>query len=678
MVPLVTGPSTGPDSPEREVTHRLCGIAGFTTLNWRPEPERIRDATATLTHRGPDQQDVFRSPHCSLGATRLKILDLHAGDQPIYSPDGDTVIVFNGEIYNHLDLRRELQSLGHSFSTHCDTETVLHAFLQWDVECFARLRGMFAIGLWTKSSQRLVLARDRLGIKPLYFTHRDQDLLFASELKGILIHPEVPRRLSLDGLDAYLALNYVPCPWTLVDGIEKLPPGHWLSWQNGEISTAAYWHLPPMQPDNRITLDHAKHQLDALLQQSVKEQLMSDVPLGFWLSGGLDSSTILHYAAQATSTRLHTFSISFAGRSFDESPYIKQVVDRYGTDHEQLDLGPDLDLTGAIEQFSYFSDEPSADAGALPVWFLSQMCRRQTTVIFSGEGADEIFGGYLTYKANPIAARVRHLPAPARRLAIRALAHWPVSDEKISFEYKLKRLLEGSLMSPARAHTYWNGSFSDSEKSSLLRSPLPPALNHILAPLGDALPGDGLSPFLEFDQQYFLPDDILVKSDRMSMAHSIEVRPVFLDHRIVEFAAHLPASLKIHNGRQKFVLKELMRSKLPPAVLKRSKIGFDIPAHEWFRGPLLPLLTDTLDAAEREYAALFDFPLLRRFLQLHRDRRVNIGYHLWGLMILFLWMRRWDIQSPNATPASAITVSAISVSTTADAPVPALNAPVLT
>jgi asparagine synthase (glutamine-hydrolysing) len=644
----------------------LCGIAGFTTLNWRPEPERIRDATATLTHRGPDQQDTFRSPACSLGATRLKILDLHAGDQPIYSPDGDTVIVFNGEIYNHLDIRRELEALGHSFTTHCDTETVLHAFMQWDTDCFARLRGMFAIALWSKSGQRLVLARDRLGIKPLYFAHREGDLLFGSELKAILIHPEVERRISLDGLDCYLALNYVPCPWTLVDGIEKLPPGRWLSFHNGDITTAAYWQLPAINsaenPSPQISLEDAKSQLDALLKESVKEQLMSDVPLGFWLSGGVDSSTILHYAAQATTERLHTFSISFAGRSFDESPYIQEVAQRYNTIHEQLDLAPDLDLAGAIEQFSYFSDEPSADAGALPVWFLSKMCRQQTTVIFSGEGADEIFGGYLTYKANAIAARVRHLPAASRRLALRALAHWPASDEKISFEYKLKRLLEGSLLSPGRAHTFWNGSFSDSEKSALLRIPLPPALDDILAPLNASIPGDGLSPYLEFDQQYFLPDDILVKSDRMSMAHSIEVRPVFLDHRIVEFAATLPASLKIHGGRQKFVLKELMKSKLPDSVLNRSKIGFDIPAHEWFRGPLLSLLTDTLDATEQQYADLFNFPALREMLRQHLDRRINIGYHLWGMMILLLWMKRWNIQTSASSTAAGTAHQALATS----------------
>jgi asparagine synthase (glutamine-hydrolysing) len=629
----------------------LCGIAGFTHKNWSPDPDRIRRATATLVHRGPDQQGVFRSEICSLGATRLKIIDLEGGDQPIFSPNGDAVIVFNGEIYNHLELRAELEELGHRFKSHSDTETVLHAFLEWDTECFSRLRGMFAIALWTESSRRLVLARDRLGIKPLYIAHLDQDLLFGSELKALFIHPEIPRRLSLAGLDCYLSLNYVPCPWTLVDGIEKLAPGNWLEWRDGKIREDSYWKLPFENPRN-WTLDSAKEELDSLLQKSTREHLVSDVPLGVWLSGGVDSSTILHYAAQVSTSRLKTFSISFRGRTFDESEYIRQVVNHYGTEHEELDLTPEEDLAGAIAEFAYYSDEPTADAGALPVWFLSKMCKRRTTVALSGEGADELFGGYLTYRANSLARTARHLPASAVRLALQAISHWPVSDDKISFEYKLKRFLEGSTMSPERAHVFWNGTFSDNEKRSLLQAQPPSALNGILAELrGKFTSQDQLTPFLWFDQKYFLPGDILTKVDRMSMAHSVEVRPPFLDHRIVEFAATLPASLKIQGSRQKFILKELMKNKLPAAVLTRKKVGFDIPAHEWLRGPLRDLLTDTLNTGLAERPGLFQSKVVQSLLQAHMDRRANLGYHLWGLLILFLWMKEWRIQAAPS-PAS--------------------------
>jgi asparagine synthase (glutamine-hydrolysing) len=625
----------------------LCGIAGFTNKNWAPPPERIREATATLIHRGPDQQGVFQSNLFSMGAARLKIIDLDSGNQPILANDGDTGIVFNGEIYNHLELKAELEKLGHRFESHSDTETVLRAFLQWDKDCFARLRGMFAVALWTKSQKRIVLARDRMGIKPLYITRQGEDLFFGSELKAIFIHPEIDRRLSLAGLDCYLALNYVPCPWTLVEGIEKLPPGEWLEWNNGRVTSGSYWRLPFGVSPNR-SFESAKEELDSLLEQSVREHLISDVPLGVWLSGGIDSSTILHYAAKASDSKLKTFSISFRGRSFDETEYVNRAVKQYGTDHQELDLTPEQDLQGAIEEFAYYSDEPSADAGALPVWFLSKLCKTKTTVALSGEGADELFGGYLTYRANRLAGGARLLPRTAIELTLAGIRHWPVSDEKIGFEYKVKRFLEGSLMSPARGHVYWNGTFSDKERKALLKQPLPNSLEKILGELrGLPSNGDDLSPYLWFDQKYYLADDILTKSDRMSMAHSVEVRPAFLDHRIVEFAASLPASFKIRGARQKFILKELMKDKLPPTILRRKKIGFDIPAHEWLRGPLRNLLVDTLLAGGSDYSDLFHAGVIEAFLQEHLDRKANIGYHLWGLLVLFLWMRKWRIQTAS-------------------------------
>jgi len=633
----------------------LCGITGFTSKNWTAPPERIQEATATLIHRGPDQQGVFQSNLFSMGATRLKIIDLDSGNQPILTEDGDTGIVFNGEIYNHLELRAELEKLGHRFTSHSDTETVLRAFLQWDKDCFSRMRGMFAVALWTKSKRRIVLARDRMGIKPLYIARIAEDLFFGSELKALFVHPEIDRRLSLQGLDCYLALNYVPCPWTLVDGIQKLPPGDWLEWTDGKFSTGSYWRSPFGVSAN-LSLDSAKEELDSLLQDAVQEHLISDVPLGVWLSGGIDSSTILHYAAKATNSQLKTFSISFRGRSFDETEYVHRAAKQYGTDHQELDLTPEEDLRGAIEEFAYFSDEPSADAGALPVWFLSKLCKTKTTVALSGEGADELFGGYLTYRANRLAARARLLPRFISHLALEGFRYWPVSDEKISFEYKVKRFLEGSLMPPARAHVYWNGTFSDAEKSALLKQDLPSSLHQILAEL-DGLPptADDLAPYLWFDQKYFLADDILTKSDRMSMAHSVEVRPPYLDHRIVEFAAKLPASFKIRGTQQKFILKELMKDKLPPQILNRKKIGFDIPAHEWLRGPLRSLLIDALRDGAAECGELFRTDVIDTYLRLHLERKANVGYHLWGLLILFLWMKKWRIQAASsATPKTLL------------------------
>lgn len=582
----------------------------------------------------------------SLGAVRLKIIDLTHGDQPMTSDDGDTVLVFNGEIYNHGELRCELERAGHRFRSRCDTETVLRAFLEWDLDAFARMRGMFAVGLWTESRRRLVLVRDRLGIKPLYYARRGTDLYFGSELKTILLHPEIDRRMSSAGLDHYLSLNYVPGPHTLVEGIDKLAPGHWLEWQDGEVRSSAYWRLQ-FRPDPRIDLEAAKDELDRLLRVAIREHMVSDVPLGVWSSGGLDSSTILHFAAEAAPGRLKTFSVSFTGRRFDESAYFREVARFYQTDHHEFDLNPEVDLRSAIEEFGYYSDEPSADAGAVPVWFLSKMCRREVTVALSGDGADELFGGYNTYLADRYARAFRRLPHGVRRLAARLADFLPATDEKIGIDYKITRFLNGSLLDPVQAHLFWNGTFANGEKRRL-RAGFdgcgPDALEQL------QFPGRGvgyLNQFMWLDQLYYLPDDILYKCDRMSMAHSLEVRPPFLDHRLVEFAATLPERFKIRGGRLKFVLRELMKDRLPRAVLTRRKEGFDMPAHHWLRTVLRPLLVETLSERNVRESGVFSWEAVNGAVRAHLDRRANLGYHLWGLLILFLWMRRWGIEPPS-------------------------------
>jgi asparagine synthase (glutamine-hydrolysing) len=592
---------------------------------------------------------VYESPFVSLGTVRLKVIDLGAGDQPMFSDDGDTVIAFNGEIYNCDQLREELRERGHRFRSRCDTEVVLKAYLEWGRECLPRLRGMFALAIWKESEKRLFLARDRMGIKPLYFLLQGEDLYFGSELKTILVHPEVSRRIDPIGLNYYLSLNYTPGPYTLVDGIEKLRAGCWLEWRDGWIESGEYWRLA-IRPDSRWTVENAKAELDALLRSAVREHLVSDVPLGVWSSGGLDSSTILHYAAEASPRRLKTFSVSFKGRSFDESRYFRLVSSVYGTEHHEFDLNPEIDLASAIESLAWHSDEPSADAGALPVWYLSKMCRDHVTVALSGEGADELFGGYVTYLADRWAGRLRMAPAAARRLALAALAWWPVSDEKISFEYKLKRFLAGSLLRPDEAHLFWNGTFSDEEKRGLwLRNGHGPIGMPFESPFRPEREAGPLNRYLWYDQRFYLPDDILTKCDRMSMAHSLEVRPPFLDHRIVEMAASLPEIFKIRGGRLKYILRELMKDKLPPSVIRRKKEGFDIPIHDWFRGPLRPLLLDTLTEDAVVRTGLFRPERVRSLIDAHLERRANVGYHLWGLLILFLWLRTWNIETATVS-----------------------------
>ena len=636
----------------------MCGITGYTHRRGAFDPERIRASTNTLIHRGPDQQGTYESAEVSLGAVRLKIIDLTAGDQPMISEDGNTVLVFNGEIYNHGELRAELEARGEKFRTSSDTEVVLRAFLRWDKDCFARFRGMFAVAIWSQDARRLVLARDRLGIKPLYFHRRGRDLFFGSELKTIFVHPEVERELDLTALQYYLSLNYVPCPRTLVRGIEKLPPGQVLEWRDGDVEIEAYWRLR-FDPQRHKSLEGAQDELDSLLRESVRDHLIADVPVGIWLSGGVDSSTILHYTREMCASRVKTFSISFAGRSFDETSYIRDIAGRYETEHHELDVSPSLDLPGAIEELAYYSDEPFADAGALPVWFLAALSRKHVTVALSGEGADELFGGYMTYAADAYAARAQNIASPIRRGLLRLLRHWPVSDDKISLEYKLKRFLEGTMLSADESHTYWNGTFSAQQQNDFLihrnGARVSDLFDHDLPAADEA---GSLNRYLAFDQRYYLADDILQKVDRMSMAHSLEVRPPFLDHRIVEFAARLPEKMKIDGVQRKVVLKSLMRNKLPPSVLQRRKTGLDIPTHDWLRGTLRPLLMDTLTAGAIDGTKLFRREQIAFFIDQHMERRANLGYHLWGLLILFLWIKYWNIQTASASSLTEKTPAA--------------------
>ena len=622
----------------------MCGIAGFTRLGGVWDREVAGRIIEAIHHRGPDQHGVYEGSEVTLCAVRLKIIDLAGGDQPIVSDDGGTAIVFNGEIYNHREIRRDLERLGHRFRSQCDTETVLRAFMEWDTACFERMRGMFGVALWSEASRRLVLARDRMGIKPLYYYRGADDLYFGSELKAILEHAHIPRRLDERALDRFLSVNYVPGDRTLIEGIRKVPPGHLLEWSRGKFRMERWWELP-REGARPNSLEAAKEELDGLLRESVREHLVSDVPLGVWASGGVDSSTILDYAAEQSGSKLKTFSISFRGRSFDESPYFREVAERYGTDHHEFDLNPETELESAIQDFAYYSDEPSADAGALPVWFLSRMSRQYVTVALSGEGADELFGGYETYQADRLARPLRLTPRWLRRWVHGALERYvPVSDEKIGLEYKLKRGIEGSWLDPDEAHFFWNGTFSSEQLKAIRRGGGDNGLAELARRVATGSAGV-VERYMRVDQNCYLPDDILYKTDRMSMAHSLEVRPPFLDHRIVEFARSLPPKLKIRGFKQKFILKELMRDKLPDFVLDRKKSGFDIPTHEWFRGPLRNLLMDTLTPQAIDTTGVFDSRAIHSLIRDHMERRINVGYHLWGLLTLFLWMKRWNVQA---------------------------------
>ena len=620
----------------------MCGIAGFTHITHEFRPERIHQAVASIIHRGPDQQGVYQTATISLGATRLKVIDKEAGAQPMRSDDDDYTLVFNGEIYNHVELRKELIRHGHQFKTSCDTEVVLRAFIQWDTACIEKLRGMFAFAIWCESRQRLVLARDRMGIKPLYYARHGRDLYFGSELKSIFCHPEINRTIDLHALDTYLGLNYVAGAHTLAAGVVKLMPGCFLTWHDGKISSLRYWQADLADTVKPSSLREATERLDHLLSASIKEHLAADVPVGIWLSGGIDSSTVLHYASQHATTPLKTFSITFNGREFDESPYLREMAVRYSTEHHELDLGPSTVTPDSITELAYYSDEPNADAGAVPVWHLSRMSAKQVTVALSGEGADELFGGYITYLADKYARRARMVPRSLRRLSLRSANRLRASNKKIGLDYKLQRFLHGTLMDERSSHIFWNGTFSQEQRSQLMVSHDSAHLLKLLA----TIPARGdLRRFMAFDQAYYLPDNLLVKVDRMSMAHSLEVRPAFLDHRIVEFAATLPAKYCIQGRTLKLLLRKLMEDKLPHSILAKKKQGLDIPVHDWLRGHLKPLLLDTLNRKTVEESGLVYWPHLDSLIKLHMERKANYGYHLWGMLMLFLWIKQWKIQS---------------------------------
>ena len=607
----------------------------------------IWKSTLSLRHRGPDQQNIFESPHVSLGSVRLKIIDLERGEQPMRSESGDFVIAFNGELYNHHELRSDLEALGHRFHSRCDTEVALRAFIEWDVESFSRFRGMFAAAIWNEQTRRLVLVRDRLGIKPLYYTVRQGNVFFGSELKSLFAHDHLPRLLCKRALGYFLSLNYVPGPLTLVEGIEKLEPGKWLECRNGRVTTGPYWRNTCSPKPVRV--EDACAELDRLLSQSVREHLAADVPVGIWASGGLDSSTILHYSAVHSSHPIQTFSLSFEGRKCDESSYFRRLAQCYGARHRELDLNQDLDLAGVIHELAYHSDEPSADAGALPVWFLSKLTAGHVKVALSGEGADEIFGGYQTYLADRYARIARLLPRAVLRGFAGAAERLPVSDEKIGFEYKVKRFLAGALLPADEAHFFWNGTFSRREQREFFDHD-PEPLGTLFSKLADGPDTrSDLNRYLFIDQHCYLPDDILHKCDRMSMAHSIELRPPFLDHRIVEFAARLPLALKVRGSQTKYVLRKLMSGNLPVFISNRRKEGLDIPAHEWLCGPLRPLLHDALSADSVAAAGLFSSDVIHHLVEQHLSRRANLGYHLWGLLTLHLWIHRWKIETQTTS-----------------------------
>ena len=602
-----------------------------------------------IRHRGPDDEGLHVEPGLGLGMRRLSIIDLAGGRQPIHNETATVWVVFNGEIYNYRELRDELESHGHRFSTSSDTETIVHAYEQWGTDVFRRLRGMFGIALWDQDTRTLLLGRDRAGQKPLHYAERGGRLFFASEIKSLLAAAAVEPRLDVGALDHFLAFLYTPRDASIFAGVHKLPPGHYLKWHDGRIDVRPYWRIAGDEPFSRSEED-AVAALGEVLQDAVGSHMISDVPLGAFLSGGVDSTAVVAMMARVASGPVKTFSIGFDDPAYDELEHARTVAAHFGTDHHEFVVRPDglSILDGLISHF----DEPFADSSAIPTWYVSEIARRHVTVVLSGDGGDELFGGYDRYLPHPRVAAFDRLAVPGARAAA-ALA-WPLLPHGTRGKNFLRHVAKD-----------WSGRYLDSiaffhadERAALYSADVRAAAGldaeRRLARHFDrfgALPH--ASRMMRFDFETYLPEDVLTKVDRMSMAHSIETRVPLLDNRVIDFAATLPARFKIKDGRRKHILKETLRTLLPEAILSRRKQGFGIPLGTWFRGGLTDLFADVLDAPRTRQRGYFDAGFVGRLLREHLAGERDHTLRLWQLLVFELWHRQY-LDARMSAPAAHV------------------------
>jgi asparagine synthase (glutamine-hydrolysing) len=595
--------------------------------------------SASLVHRGPDSDGTFVEGPVGLAARRLSIIDLDTGDQPIANEDGSVVVVQNGEIYNYAELTRELVRAGHSFRTHGDTEVLVHAYEEWGLRFAERLRGMFALAIWDAREERLVLARDRYGIKPLYYRAGDDGIAFASELRAL------PRdEIDLDALEAFLAFNSVPAPFSIFRGTLKLPPGHLLTW-NGRVELRRFARPAPAPSTAVRTEGEAElaEELRGRLRDSVRAHLVSDVAVGVLLSGGVDSCTLAALAAEEVEGPLRTFSIGFAERSFDELADARLVAERYGTRHRELVLHADAALL--LPALADAFDEPFADSSALPTYLVSRLAAEDVKVALSGEGGDELFGGYYTYAADLLAQRLGGLAARAAPLVERL----PTSTRRASFDYRAKRFVRAAHLPPLERHHGWKEIFSADARAELTgrRSPFDP-VDLLRARFDETEGAELLARLQDVDLGTYLVDDLLVKTDRASMAHSLEARVPFLDPIVTGFALSLPTRHKVRRLSKKRLLRQAAEPLLPARIVHGRKRGFSIPAAAWLRGELEPFARDTLSADTLRRQGFFRREAVRRLLDDHVQGKQDWSRQLWGLLAFTLWYERHVEQPPRA------------------------------
>lgn len=637
----------------------MCGIYGIVNHQRTSPDEGIAPAMGRSTrHRGPDHNGEHLEPGVVLGINRLAIVDVDRGNQPIYNEDGSLVIVYNGELYNHDELRRDLLRRGHHFRTHTDTETVLHAFEEFGERCLDRFNGMFALAIWDRKRRRLFIARDRLGIKPLYVAPVREGLAFASEVKALLaVVPDGPQP-DWTVIHRYLSFGYVPagdCPFA---GIRKFEAGHYGFVEAGRLRTQRYW-APSYGLGETMSFGEARERLDHVLAEAVHRELMSDVPVGVFLSGGLDSSAVAVYARRQYGPRLRSFALRFEETTHDESADARMVAEHLGLDHREVRF-TERDLRRSLYDVADAIDEPFGDSTVLPLLALSRRAAEEMRVVLTGWGGDELFAGYPTYRAHGLARFYRRMPRLVSRYMLPAVVgRLPVSDRYMSFEFKARRFLRGMDLPPELQHFLWMGYFDDADKSRLLAPEVleqvqSPTLQPVIDRLAELPERETVDRIMHLDALFFLEGNGLFQADRMTMAASLEARVPLLNRDVFDFVSALPLDIRMHRGQLKELLRSVMRPHLPPTILDKPKKGFGPPSAAWVRGPLAATIDRVLAREKIEQQGMLCYDEVRHLIDEHRARRADHGRNLWAVLSLQMWYDRWIAEAAcgrrDATP----------------------------
>jgi asparagine synthase (glutamine-hydrolysing) len=623
----------------------MCGIVGV--LNSDPNHpvsrDLIIDMCAAIKHRGPDDEGVLVNRNIGIGMRRLSVIDVEGGKQPQQNEDGSIHIVFNGEIYNYPELRKICQDRGHKFTTNSDTETIVHLYEDKGIDCVEPLNGMFAFAVFNERDRSVTLFRDRLGIKPLYYAQTGRSFIFGSEIKSILVHPDVSREIDPIALDQYLTYKYIPEPRTIFKQVKKLPPGNALTWRDGKFESGPYWKLSYAEQTGRAESDLAEELLHRL-EQAVRMQMISDVPLGALLSGGIDSSAIVGLMSQISNQPVNTFSIGFEERSYSELEHARTIAAAFKTEHRELVVHPNVqDLFDRV--VGHF-DEPFADSSAIPTFLVSQLAREHVTVALSGTGADELFAGYERYWAIPLSRAYGRVPRPIRSAVNYASQKIPTGHEKRSLTLRARRFTESASSPLLSRHQQVVGLFSPLDRYQLYTNEWADSVQRdeedpLLARFNASDAQSDLDRLLDVDTGTLLPGDYLVKDDRMSMAVSLELRVPFLDHTLVEFAATLPPNLKLRRLTTKYILKKSTEKLLPKHILRRPKHGFEIPIARWIGEDLKDPVQDLLLSKKASERGLFHRHQISNLLETHNSGRDNLSRQIWSLMALEVWFRRY-------------------------------------